>query len=406
MNSSNPINPTNPSNSSNSMNTSNSFILFTIDVEDWFQVENFKQHIPFSSWSSYELRVEKNTHRILNLLDSIKLSNPTNPINPTNPSNPINPINPSNPANPSNPNNPKVTFFLLGWLAERIPNLVREIYSRGHEVASHGYYHNLGNESSSDDLGKDLIDSKKLLEDIIGDRVYGYRAPSFSINVDMLKIIEDCGYLYDSSYNSFSIHGRYGQVNFSQNDRKGIAIQISKIQNPWPRPDSNGHSSADVASEKLLRYQLYPSKSRSPLRGVVPYGTESRRRLRAGGQDGPKSKIFYELPISNIKLGNRTIPWGGGGYFRLIPFPLFRFGVETILKKEKAYLFYMHPWEVDPEQPRVTEASAFHKFRHYVNLKKTYSKLVKFFETFNEYSFITCHQYLEEMNIELLPNNE
>jgi len=369
-------------------------LLFTIDVEDWFQVENFKQHIPFSSWSSYELRVEKNTHRILNLLDSIKLKTYQLPAISSKAS-AMNYELSANSYELGCDSKPKVTFFLLGWLAERIPNLVREIHSRGHEVASHGYYHNLGNESSSDDLGKDLTDSKKLLEDIIGDRVYGYRAPSFSINVDMLKIIEDCGYLYDSSYNSFSIHGRYGQVNFSQNDRKGIAIQISKIQNPWPRTDSNGHSSADVASEKLLRYQLYPSKSRLPI--------PSRSR---DGQGGPKSKILYELPISNIKLGNRTIPWGGGGYFRLIPFPLFRFGVETILKKEKAYLFYMHPWEIDPEQPRVTEASAFYKFRHYVNLKKTYSKLVKFFESFNEYSFITCHQYLEEMNIELLPNNE
>ena len=336
-------------------------LLFTIDVEDWFQVENFKQYIPFSSWSSYELRVEKNTHRILNLLDSINLK--TYHLS-------------ANSYELGCDNNPRATFFLLGWLAERIPNLVREIYSRGHEVASHGYYHNLGNNCSSNELRKDLTDSKKLLEDIIGDRVYGYRAPSFFINRDILKIIEECGYLYDSSYNSFEMHGRYGQVDFSQNDRKGIAIQISKMKNPWPRPGLHGQSSADCSCEISHGQRSIQSKSR---------------------QGRPKSKILYELPISNIKMGSRTLPWGGGGYFRLIPFPLFRLGVEIILKKEKAYLFYMHPWEIDPEQPRVTEASAFYKFRHYVNLKKTHSKLIKFFETFNKYPFITCRQYLEEM---------
>ena len=320
-------------------------ILTTIDVEDWFQVENFKKYIPFSSWSSYKLRVEKNTHRILDLLDSTKLNNPTNPTNPinptnsTNPTNPINPTNPKNPINATNPASPKATFFILGWLVEHLPHLVQQIHSRGHEVASHGYNHIIANEVPSDKLKLDLIDSKKLLEDTIGHRINGYRAPSFFINCDILKIIEDSGYLYDSSYNSFSLHERYGHVDFSQNDRKGIAIQISKT--------------------------------------------------------------FYELPISNLKLTikNFELPWGGGGYFRLIPFPFFRVGAQSILRKEKAYLFYMHPWEIDPEQPRVTKASAFYKFRHYTNLKKTFSKLTKFLETFNEHRFITCRQYLEEVGI-------
>jgi len=109
-----------------------------------------------------------------------------------------------------------------------------------------------------------------------------------------------------------------------------------------------------------------------------------------------KSKIFYELSISNIRLGNRILPWGGGGYFRLIPSPIFRLGVQSILKKEKAYLFYMHPWEVDSEQPRVNGSSLFYSFRHYVNLGKTYSRLSQLLERFAQCLFVTCHQYIEE----------
>lgn len=286
-------------------------ILLTIDVEDWFQVENFKQWIPFSSWPSYELRVEKNTHRILDLLDSIKLE-------------------------PHGRNNlPKASFFVLGWLAERLPNLVREIQSRGHEVASHGYNHNLCNQQSYEKLKKDLKDSKKLLEDIIGCQVYGYRAPSFSVNNDILKTIEDCGYLYDSSYNSFAIHGRYGKVDLLQKNNKGIAVKISNN--------------------------------------------------------------FYELPISNLKLKTKKLqlPWGGGAYFRIIPPSIFRMGVKSILNKNKGYIFYMHPWEIDPKQPILKTASLFFKFRHYINLHKNAYKLSSFIKYFSKNSFTTCHKYIE-----------
>jgi polysaccharide deacetylase family protein (PEP-CTERM system associated) len=287
-------------------------ILLTIDVEDWFQVENFKQYIPFSSWPSYELRVEKNTHRLLDLLDSITLDNP---INPTN--------------------SPKATFFVLAWIAERLPLLVREIRNRGHEVASHGYYHNLCKQESKDDLRDDLTDSKKMLEDVIGSQVFGYRAPSFSIDDEILKVIEDCGYLYDSSFNSFGIHKRYGVIALSGNGRKGIAFQISDT--------------------------------------------------------------FYELPITNIKLKGHILPWGGGGYFRMLPFSVFRMGVQLILEKEKAYVFYIHPWEIDSQQPRVKQAPPVYKFRHYVNLKRSYSKLLKFLWSFNQCNLVSCHQYLEQV---------
>jgi polysaccharide deacetylase family protein (PEP-CTERM system associated) len=370
----------------------NYYFLLTIDVEDWFQVENFKKYIPFDSWPSYELRVEKNTHRLLDLLDAIsvkqtlidnqhlvtsskqpdfsihelksRVQNPASRTEYLKPSNSKNlypvkffekdsgahltgAINPTNTINTKN--SPKGTFFVLGWLAERLPHLVREIHSRGHEVASHGYYHNICNEQSHEDLKTDLCDSKSLLEDIIGNQVYGYRAPSFAINNDILKIVEDCGYLYDSSYNSFSMHGRYGHLDLSRNGQKGIAIQISSIRNP-----------------------------KSEIRD-------------------PRSKIFYELPISNLKFAHQVFPWGGGGYFRLIPSKLFEIGIKCILRQENAYLFYFHPWEIDPKQPRVNQASSFYKFRHYINLNKTHIKLSKLIENFKHCNFITCSQYLNEV---------
>lgn len=277
------------------------YILITIDVEDWFQVENFKQWISFSSWPSREFRVEKNTHKLLDLLGSRR-----------------------------------ATFFVLGWIAERVPGLIREIRSRGHEVASHGYNHHLCNRQSPAELAADLSDSKKRLEDIMGAAVAGYRAPSFSINHDVLKAIEACGYEYDSSFNSFAMHGRYGHVDLSGNERKGIAVRISDN--------------------------------------------------------------FYELPVSNVKMGNRVFPLGGGGYFRLLPFPLFKWGIHHILKRDQAYLFYMHPWEIDPGQPVVSEASGFYRFRHYTNLAKTRLKLAAMFERFKDARFVSCGQYLNEVS--------
>ncbi len=295
------------------MSVANKSILITIDVEDWFQVENFKPWIPFSSWDSYELRVEKNTHHLLDLFDSINLGGPQKVA---------------------------ATFFVLGWIAERLPHLVREIHDRGHEVASHGYNHNLCNLESKKDLKKDLIESKKLLEDIIGAPVFGYRAPSFSINNDTLRIIEESGYLYDSSYNSFEKHGRYGKILLNGYGKNGVALKISDN--------------------------------------------------------------FVELPISNLKfkIQNSTLPWGGGGYFRLIPFPIFKKGVSTILEKQGGYAFYLHPWEIDPQQPKVDQANPFYKFRHYTNLSKTLFKLRKLIQEFSYCRFITCRQYLS-----LIPEN-
>ena len=279
-------------------------ILLTFDVEDWFQVENFKEYIPYSSWGSKELRVEKNTNELLDLLDSF--------------STPI-----------------QATFFILGWVAERYPDLVREIQKRGHEVASHGFDHHLCYNQSPDDLRDDLLRSKELLEDLTGSQVAGYRAPSFSITDDAIALAGEVGYLYDSSFNSYEGHGRYGSLKLPQNAELDAPI-----------------------------YSITPS--------------------------------FYEIPVSNLRFGSHIIPWGGGGYFRLLPAFLHRLGVKRILKQKKYYTFYMHPWEIDPEQPRVQEAKSFFRFRHYVNLHKTKKKLELFIESNGNNSFRQCKNIIDD----------
>ena len=236
---------------------------------------------------------------------------------------------------------------MLGWIARKLPGLVKEINSRGHEVASHGINHHLCTHETIDALGKDLADSKKLLEDIIGGPVIGYRAPSFSINDDILNIIEDAGYLYDSSYNSFDKHGRYGKLSTNGFKKSGIAYQVSDT--------------------------------------------------------------FYELPVSNLTLHPSPfnlqpvlLPWAGGGYFRLTPYVVFKKGIRWILDKEGAYSFYLHPWEVDPDQPRVEKAAVFLKFRHYVNLRSTADKIRNMLDDFSGCRFVTCREYIETVATERL----
>jgi polysaccharide deacetylase family protein (PEP-CTERM system associated) len=290
--------------------------LLTIDVEDWFQVENLRPYFPPITWNSQQLRVEQNTHKILDLLDAIPLR--------------------SSPKSSKNPAIPLGTFFILGWVAERLPNLVREIQTRGHEVASHGYNHIMCPQMNLMDLENDLIRSKKVIEDIIGAEVKGYRAPNFSINDNALRLIERCGYRYDSSYNSFSKHGRYGSISLNGQNRFGAAMRISQE--------------------------------------------------------------FMELPISNLTIGNQTIPWGGGGYFRFFPLSIFKAGVRHILQALNTYTFYMHPWEVDPNQPRVKESKGLSSWRHYLNLNKTHQRLQNLITTFSHCNFPTCSQYIDKLH--------
>ena len=274
-------------------------ILLTIDVEDWFQVENFKDHIDFSDWESLEWRFEKNINALLDIFKQYNI---------------------------------KATFFVLGWNAERAPELIKKIHSQGHEVASHGYNHDLCTSMDGDSLFKDLSQSKTVLEGIIGTEVKGYRAPSFSISDNVIKLLKRAGYQYDSSYDSSAINSRHGTVSLEHYQKSGIAYS---------------------------------------------------------DQDG-----FSELPISNLQAGSMKIPWGGGGYFRLIPKSIFNSGVSNILKKDQGYMFYTHPWEFDPDQPRVSQASASNRFRHYINLKHTENKLRYLIENFSDSDFMTCQDYL------------
>jgi polysaccharide deacetylase family protein (PEP-CTERM system associated) len=245
----------------------------SVDVEDWFQVENLKPMIPRPTWDSRESRVERNTMRILEILAQRQA---------------------------------RGTFFILGWAGERQPTLIRRIAEQGHEIASHGYGHDLLHTLSPSEFRADVDRSKKILEDLTGHQVVGYRAPSFSITDWAVPILQELGFEYDSSVFPTFAHDRYGKL-------------------PGVR-----------AGRPILE-------------------------LRPG---------FYEVCISCLPVGNRGFPWGGGGYFRMIPYGPWQVGVRRILGSGAPYVFYIHPWELDPGQPRVRGLGTVNRFRHYVNLER------------------------------------
>jgi polysaccharide deacetylase family protein (PEP-CTERM system associated) len=256
----------------------------TIDVEDYFQVNAFARHVRRDEWDSFPLRVDGNTRRILELLDSFGI---------------------------------KATFFILGWVAERLPALVREIHARGHEVACHGYGHELIYGIGPDSFRQDIRKAKRILEDICGEKVQGYRAPSYSITKQSLwalDILIEEGFSYDSSI--FPV----------MHDTYGI-------------PDS----------------QRFPHLIRRPAGSIMEFPLTTLP-LRLAGRE-------YRLPIA------------GGGYLRLFPAHLIGGGIGRINRIEKQpAVLYFHPWEIDPDQPRI-KAGMKSRFRHYLNLKKTEGKL-------------------------------
>jgi polysaccharide deacetylase family protein (PEP-CTERM system associated) len=249
----------------------------SIDVEEWFQVENLRRAVPRHTWPSRESRVEHAMDRMLALMAERDV---------------------------------KSTCFVLGSVAERAPQLVRRIADAGHEVASHGYDHRLIHETDAAHFRTDVERSKKLLEDISGQAVRGYRAPSFSLTDWAIPILEEVGFEYDSSLFPTTVaHDRYG------------------------RPES--------------------------LQGNGLLG-------RPGG--------LTEVSLSCLTLRSQALPWAGGGYFRLIPYGVFRRGVRTILRSAGPYVFYIHPWELDPGQPRIRGLSRTERFRHYLNIERTESR--------------------------------
>ena len=252
----------------------------TVDVEDYFHVSAFADSIDRKDWDSIPLRVVDNTQRLLQLFAD---------------------------------NRVKATFFVLGWVAEREPGLVRDIAAQGHEVACHGYSHELVYNQSPEVFRQETIRSKSLLEDIIQAPVYGYRAASYSITDRSLWAIDvlcEAGFTYDSSI--FPIrHDRYG----------------------------------------------------------IPGSPEYPYRL-----DSPNGQALTEFPLSTANILGYRLPVAGGGYFRLYPYKVTKYGLSQINRKGQPFIFYMHPWEIDPSQPRVA-ARWLSRFRHYNNLNKFESRL-------------------------------
>lgn len=259
----------------------------TIDVEDYFHVSNFEHVVDRGSWATRESRVEANTDRLLGMFDAAGVT---------------------------------ATFFVLAWVAERVPALVRRIAAAGHEVASHGYGHRLIYDQTAEVFRDDVRRAKRLLEDTSGQRVDGYRAPSFSVTARSmwaLDVLIEEGYTYDSSI--FPVH----------HDRYGI-------------PDAERHA------------------------GVV---------TRAAGS-------IVEVPASTVRMAGVNWPVGGGGYFRLLPYGWTRWGLRRVNDVERApAVFYLHPWEVDPDQPRLT-APALARYRHYHNLADTAPRLERLMREF------------------------
>lgn len=278
--------------------------IMTVDVEDYFQVAALAQSINTDQWDTIPTRVVDNTTRLLDLFDQHQV---------------------------------KVTHFVLGWVADKHPEIVREIHSRGHEVASHGYSHQLIYQQSPDVFRQETLRSKSLLEDIIGAPVAGYRAASYSItkrSLWALDILSEAGFTYDSSIFPI-VHDRYGIAN-------------------------------------------------SPRQ---PYYIEC--------QNGAQ---LLELPLSTESVFNQTIPIAGGGYFRLYPYWFTRWLYKRRVKKQQPFIFYLHPWEIDHQQPKV-EVSWFSKFRHYNNLDKCEQRLQQLLQ---EFKFGTMTDYIATLDLNAL----
>lgn len=273
----------------------------SIDVEDYFQVSAFDRVVSRGEWATLESRVVKNTERLLGIFDDAKVS---------------------------------ATFFFLGWVAERFPALVHATVRAGHEIASHGFGHQLVYSLTPDEFRDDVRRSKQLLEDVSGQRVRGYRAPSFSVtnkSLWALDVLIEEGYEYDTSI--FPVH----------HDRYGIA-------------DSPRHT----------------------------YVIE-----RAAGS-------IVEVPGSTVRLGGVNLPVAGGGYFRLLPYAWTRAGIGKVNRSEhKPVVFYLHPWEVDPDQPRFAVGTTT-RLRHYSGLRATETRLRRLLY---EFKFGTVAEMLHQTGV-------
>lgn len=270
--------------------------IFTVDLEEWFHA-NYEDNL-FDNNKKYEIRVIENTEKLLEILDK---------------------------------NNSKATFFTLGYIAKNYPKLVKKIHSCGHEIASHGMNHQLVYNQSELEFRKDIRESKKLLEEVIGDEIIGYRAPSWSITEKSKwawKILAEEGFLYDAS--------------------------VFPIKNfLYGMPDSD-----------RFKYD-------------ISYNMETLNTI--------------EVPSSTAKFFGKNIPFSGGAYFRLFPIQLIKYFTKSVNKEGQPVIFYIHPREIDINQPRLNL-----KFRdrmiHYYGINSCYGKLEKLSK---ENKFISIKDYLQ-----------
>jgi polysaccharide deacetylase family protein (PEP-CTERM system associated) len=275
---------------------------FTVDVEDYFHVAALSSAIRRDSWDQRELRVEENIERLLGILDEHCV---------------------------------RATFFVLGWLAERRPALVRRIADAGHEVACHGYSHQLVYTQSPREFREETVRAKSFLEDTLGHPVAGYRAASFSVtqaSLWALDILIDAGFHYDSSI--FPIH-----------------------------------------------HDLYG----------LPGANPEPHRVSA-----PSGRTIAEFPMSAAKFFGVQVPVSGGGYFRILPYWLTRAGLRQINQRRgRPFAFYLHPWELDPGQPRI-KVGAFSRFRHYTNLERCEGRLRR---VLADFAFTSMHEALQQRGL-------
>jgi polysaccharide deacetylase family protein (PEP-CTERM system associated) len=275
---------------------------FTVDVEDYFHVAALSSAIPRDSWDQRELRVEENIERLLGILDERSV---------------------------------RGTFFVLGWLAERRPALVRRIADAGHEIACHGYSHQLVYTQSPGEFRKETVRAKGFLEDTLGYPVLGYRAASFSVTRNSLwalDVLIDAGFRYDSSI--FPIH----------HDLYGL---------PGANPEPHWVSA-------------------------------------------PSGRTIAEFPMSAAKFFGVQVPVSGGGYFRILPYWLTRAGLRQINQRRgRPFAFYLHPWELDPGQPRI-KVGAFSRFRHYTNLERCEGRLR---QVLGDFAFTSMHEVLQQRGL-------
>ena len=269
----------------------------TVDVEDYFHVSAFSKYIERNHWDHYSCRVEANTRVLLEMFGQAGV---------------------------------RSTFFVLGWVAERYPGLVREIAAGGHEIACHGYSHELVYRQTPAVFRDESRRSKEILEDIVQRPVRGYRAASYSIIAEStwaLDTLAELGFEYDSSI--FPVH----------HDRYGM-----------------------------------PDAKREPHVLKTPAGHS-----------------LVEFPLSTFQIGSYRLPISGGGYFRLFPYGFTRYALRRINAKDQLpFIFYLHPWEIDPQQPRI-RASLLSRFRHYQNLDRCQQRLARLL---GDFTFDTVEQVL------------